>query len=87
MRLSNTLPLDKRLYQSVMPQLNKLRERISTAKNPKLHVVAPAVSMETGPWAAQELAQLGQLREAGVLTDEEFASAKAAVIARMSSGA
>lgn len=45
--------------------------------------VAPAVSVPAGPDIMAQLQQLGQLRDAGVLTEEEFASKKAELLSRL----
>lgn len=80
--LSNTLPLQKATYRAALPGLNELRARIGRAKQPTVVVPAAAASAPAAS-LTDELARLAQLHAAGVLTDEEFQTAKAALIARM----
>lgn len=44
---------------------------------------APATATPVAPDAAQQLQQLGALRDAGVLTEDEFAAKKTEILARM----
>lgn len=81
--LSNTLPINRALYAEALPYLNDLRDRISRSKQVNVHVATPAPAAASTPSAAQELAQLAQLHASGALSDDEFAQAKAAVLARM----
>lgn len=53
----------------------------NAAPSAPVEPAAPAVSNE--PDAMEQLAKLGQLRDAGVLTEEEFAQKKAEILARM----
>jgi len=80
--LSNTLPLAKATYRAALPGLNELRARIGRAKQPTVVVPASTAGAPASS-LSDELARLGELHTAGVLTDEEFQSAKAALIARM----
>jgi hypothetical protein len=75
--LSNTLPLDKVTYRAIAPQLAELRKRIAAAKQP---AASPSPASISGGLAS-ELAKLGELHAAGVLSDGEFASAKARLLA------
>jgi len=63
--------------------INRLRAAISEAKNPTIHVSAPARA-PASPSLATELAGLADLHARRVLSDEEFSTAKAAVLARLS---
>lgn len=81
--LSNTLPLAKQTYRAALPGLNELRDRISKAKQPNIIVNTPALPQPAAPSVADELERLAGLHRSGVLTDEEFQAAKAALIAKM----
>jgi len=54
---------------------NKLRERVGQA------AVAPATAAAINP--TDQLRSLAELRDAGILTDEEFAAKKAEILARL----
>jgi len=60
--LSNTLPLDKLLYQQALPWLNEMRAWIAEAKRPTVVVSAPAPSTSTGGGLAEELGKLVSFR-------------------------
>lgn len=70
--LSNTLPLEKGTQRLVAPQLNELRKRIAESKQRVIVQQAPSPQNSL----ASELAELGRLRDRGVLSEEEFAAAK-----------
>ena len=79
--LSNCLPLSKVEYNAALQDVNELKARISRAKQVNVHVVAPApATAPSGDGLADQLRKLADLRDAGVLTDEEFAAAKARVL-------
>jgi hypothetical protein len=74
--LSNTLPLPKHDYQRCLPQVQELMQRIRKAKEPaiKAHSSPGVEPPKSG--LASELKHLEELRDAGALTEEEFAMAK-----------
>lgn len=83
--LSNTLPLDKATHSQAQPHLNELRRRITAFKRTVSvdgYTPAPAPEPDTrlGTGLADELGRLASLRDSGVLTDEEFQSAKARLL-------
>jgi Short C-terminal domain len=73
---SNTLPLDRATHAQATPALNRLRGMIADAKSGRI----AARPVEPLPDLPGQLARLASLRDAGVLTDEEFAAAKARLI-------
>lgn len=75
--LSNTLPLDKITYRAVSPQMAELRKRINASRQP----AASSSQASTASGLAGELARLAELHAAGVLSDDEFSSAKARLLA------
>lgn len=84
--LSNTLPIGNSEYTRARAEMSELRQRIAAAKQTSVNITMPA-GMPTAPPPAppaddlvSRLAKLGELRDAGVLTDEEFASAKARLL-------
>ena len=82
--LSNTLPLDRATYARAQDSLNELRRRI--AESGRHTVVVQQSAPATTSSVAQELSDLAELHRTGVLSDEEFADAKAAVLARLKTG-
>ncbi|MFC8681923.1 DUF2510 domain-containing protein [Microbacterium ureisolvens] len=78
--LSNTLPLPKYLYAQWAPQLQELRSRIAVSKRPTVHVVQAPGAAPAGPDLATQLQNLAALRDSGVLSEEEFAAAKARLL-------
>lgn len=79
--LSNCLPLPKMEYSAALPHLDELRERISKASTPTVVVEVPeGRATPAASTLADEIKQLGELVEAGVLSPEEFAQAKAKLI-------
>jgi hypothetical protein len=88
--LNNTLPLDRFTYAAAQPAIHQLQARVSAAKRGQLlsrrkpgerqTTSAPAVESESTFSVADELGKLGALREAGHLTEEEFARAKARLL-------
>lgn len=75
--LSNTLPMTKPDYITWTPQIQQLRAKIAAAKRP---AAAAPVVVQTAASLADELGKLAALRDTGVLSDEEFAAAKAQLI-------
>lgn len=81
--LSNTLPIGNDEYAKARGELSELRRRIAEIKRPTMNAAIP-----TAPPAAPapsddlvaQLTKLAELRDAGVLTDEEFATAKARLL-------
>ena len=94
--LSNTLPLMKADYKLLLPQINELRQRIGGSKNPTVYVSAPPPASAPPPPPPSpppppppssgsddfvtRLRELADLRDAGVLTEEEFAAAKQRIL-------
>lgn len=84
--LSNTLPIDNREYLNAHAEMSELRRRIADAKRPVVSVPMPIAPSEGQPTTelandlVSQLAKLGELRKAGVLTDEEFQKAKSRML-------
>jgi hypothetical protein len=76
LKQSNTIPMIKPLYQLALPQLNELRKRIADYKRPQNSGPAATVA----PSLSEELGRLAELHQQGVLDDDEFKEAKAALI-------
>ena len=76
--LSNCLPLAKPEYNQALSEINELKARISTSKQSTVQVLAP--ESRTGEGLADQLHKLGELKESGILSDEEFAAAKARLL-------
>lgn len=79
---SNCLPLAKASFNLVASDINELRSRIAMSKRPSnlLSDPRPQASSGASTDIASQLKELAVLHDAGVLTDEEFAAAKQAVI-------
>lgn len=86
--LSNALPLQKSEYNSALPHINHLRSRIAESKSRGVAMAVPMVEHMAGippeTSLSHEIERLAELHQTGLLSDEEFASAKAAAIARFS---
>jgi len=82
--LSNTLPLMKPEFKQAAADIAELRQRVHAAH--QVTVVIPAATAPAAPTPATglaaELQQLAELHSAGVLSEEEFAQAKAKLLAR-----
>lgn len=78
--LSNTLPLAKTSYKQAQPQLIELQRLIAEAKQVRLELPSSPVS-KAGPNLAGQLRELAALRDQGLLSEEEFATAKARLLA------
>lgn len=84
--LSNTLPIDNREYLNAHAEMSELRRRIADAKRPVDSVPAQIAPSGGRPMTelandlVSQLAKLGELRNAGVLTDEEFQIAKSRML-------
>lgn len=90
--LSNALPCSSGEYTRARAEMSELRERIAAAKRGNAAATVPAVSATPPvlpspgvPAASSDdlvsrLAKLAELRDAGVLTDEEFAAAKSRLL-------
>ena len=72
--LSNTLPLSKSEHAQALPHLNELRRRIADSK--RVNVTFTQEPAAPGSGLVAELEKLANLRDAGVLDDEEFRAAK-----------
>lgn len=90
--LSNTLPCSNGEYTRARAEMSELRQRIAAAKRgnvpptmPSIPPVPPALPSTAATAASSDdlvsrLAKLAELRDAGVLTDAEFAAAKARLL-------
>lgn len=77
--LSNCLPLTKMEYNAYLDEINDLKARVSRAKQVNVQVIAaPAAPAAEG--LAEQLQKLAGLRDAGVLSEDEFAAAKARLL-------
>jgi hypothetical protein len=74
--LSNTLPLTKEAYKSAMSMIDEMKRMIAEAQRPAAPAAAPAPVGNL----ADEIAKLSDLREKGLLTEAEFAAAKAKLL-------
>ena len=75
--LSNTLPLSKVEYNNALDNIKELRQRIARSKEQV--VLAPSAQQLPSTSTASlgdELMKLSELHKAGVLSDDEFQSAK-----------
>lgn len=73
--LSNTLLLSKSEYREYSKQIGELRKRIADSKKPQV-VAAPV----EGKSLAAQILELKELLDSGIITDQEFNSAKAKLI-------
>lgn len=74
--LSNTLPLSRAIYKRARPKVEALQDMVARAH--RGDVRAPASGT---PSLSDELAKLSDLKDRGVLTDQEFDLAKARLLA------
>ena len=72
----NALPCGKLDLKDWKPYLDELNELIDTAKRPP----DAGHAVESGSDLVVQLARLAELRDAGALTEQEFADAKARLI-------
>jgi hypothetical protein len=76
---NNTLPLAKSSYNAAISDINELRRRISEVKagssTPAVQQAAPSPTA-----AAEEIKALADLRDQGILTEQEFAAKKAQIL-------
>lgn len=77
--LSNCLPLTKSEYNAYLTEINQLKSRVSKAKQVSIQVVTSQVA-PASLGLAEQFEKLGSLHAAGVLSDEEFAAAKARLL-------
>jgi hypothetical protein len=75
--LSNCLPLDRATYGQAQDNLNELRKLIADSKKPSV-VINNAGSSTSS--IADQLKELGKLRDQGILSEDEFIAAKNRVI-------
>lgn len=78
--LSNTLPLTKAEYNAARDEMQTLRSRIAEAKRPTVQVSPLVAPTSVGTGLADEVKKLADLRDAGILTEEEFDAAKRRLI-------
>lgn len=76
-KMSNTLPLGRAEYQSAKPLIDSLRKMISEFRRGGNSVPA---SPSRATDLSEELLKLSELRDKGILTDEEFTNAKAKLL-------
>lgn len=69
--LSNTLPMTKSDYEESKELIDELRKMVADARNPK-----PVVTSSEAASLDVQLSKLASLKEQGLLSDEEFQSAK-----------
>jgi len=85
--LSNTLPLDKQSYTAAKTFFDQLRGLIAEAKTQTGHVTSTAPPTPpvapAGGQVFEQLKQLAELRDLGVVTAEEFETKKAELLARL----
>jgi hypothetical protein len=82
--LSNTLPVVRTTHSAALPALNRLRKMISEVKNPSASAASTQLASKLPDQTPLEaLAQLGELHASGILSDEEFSSAKAKLLDRL----
>ncbi|MGH8916807.1 MAG: SHOCT domain-containing protein, partial [Actinomycetes bacterium] len=62
-----------------LPMLNQMRAKIGETKRPTVVMNAPP---PTGGGLAEEIGKLAVLRDQGILTEQEFQTAKQGTIAR-----
>ena len=72
-KANNCLPTTKSALASAQPFLNEVRAMIAGAKR-------PGAAPEGREGIADQLAKLAELHKSGVLSDDEFTSAKASVL-------
>lgn len=70
--MSNVLPWANDFYKKVRPQIEWLKQRVQEVKSSDIHTESKSVS--------DELEKLGRLHAKGILSDAEFAEAKAKII-------
>jgi hypothetical protein len=84
--LSNTLPITNTEYTAARAEMSELRRRIAAAKQTTVNVSIPAAYPPAPAGSpspddlVSKLARLAELKDAGVLSDEEFAAAKARLL-------
>jgi hypothetical protein len=66
--------------QQMQAQMNQMQTQMAQQQQPAPPVQPPAAAAATASITAQ-LQQLAQLKESGVLTDDEFQAAKAKILA------
>lgn len=72
--LSNCLPLTKLQYNAAITEIGQLRLKIGQAKQPAIQTETHARVTSSG--LAEEVEKLAELRDSGILTEEEFSVAK-----------
>lgn len=78
--LSNCLPLLKSEYNAYLTEINELKARVSSSKQRTVQVAAPPPPPPSDG-LAEQLQKLAGLRDAGILSEDEFAAAKARLLA------
>lgn len=73
--VSNCIPIDKWSLKKQKPQLDRLRAKITEAKQERT-APNPTAFTSSGSGISAELERLAALRQSGALTDEEFQQAK-----------
>ncbi|WP_238702421.1 SHOCT domain-containing protein [Microbacterium caowuchunii] len=80
--LSNTLPMAKAIYNEWAPHIQELRARISASKRAPQHAAPSSNVQMPATDLVSQLERLAALRTSEVLTDEEFAVAKARLMSQ-----
>lgn len=76
-KLSNTLPLNKDDYRTAKPLIDSLRKLISEYRRGGIQQQATPARQNN---LSEELLKLSELRDKGVLSDDEFTAAKAKLL-------
>lgn len=77
----NRVANEARIAAHAMANTRHFTSHAPTAPDPSTAIPAPAPAAAPDP--IEQITKLGQLRDAGVLTEEEFTSKKAEILARM----
>jgi len=77
----NTAVINKVVKSDLEPLADIIRNEVSRTQFPA--PVAPTPSAEPAPDAVEQLIKLGQLRDAKIITEEDFAAKKAELLKRM----
>lgn len=72
---NNTLPIIKRVYNELAPDLNKIRQLMTRSNEVKISVDSIAVAPAQND-VVKQIKELSELKDAGILTHEEFEAAK-----------
>ncbi|MFI7431904.1 SHOCT domain-containing protein [Micromonospora sp. NPDC049836] len=79
----NKVVQDARLIEQQRSNTRIYANLPSVAPGPQAATVAPTPPPAVAPDPIEQLRQLGQLRDAGILTEQEFANKKAEILSRL----